>query len=151
MRKKIRHQMYTPGKSKAMKMKDDLHNMDDMCEMDDMEDMEDMCDMDDMDDMEDMCDMDDMEDMEDMCDMGDMCDMDDMNGYDKPMGSKKGMKKMKGMKGMDKGMAGMMPDCIMLAHSYVPWQYYEKAFTPSEALMKGTLFPELWGVYKIPK
>ncbi len=38
-----------------------------------------------------------------------------------------------------------------LAHAYVPWQHYNKAFTPQEALAKGTLFPELWGVYPIPK
>lgn len=40
---------------------------------------------------------------------------------------------------------------LMLAHAFVPWQYYDKAFTPQEALMKGTLFPELWGVYPIPE
>ncbi|MBP2627441.1 MAG: Spore coat protein CotJA [Firmicutes bacterium] len=40
---------------------------------------------------------------------------------------------------------------MMLAHSYVPWQYYDKAFGPQEALMKGTLFPELYGVYMIPQ
>ena len=39
----------------------------------------------------------------------------------------------------------------MLAHSYVPWQFYDEAFCPQEALMRGTLFPELFGVYKIPK
>lgn len=39
----------------------------------------------------------------------------------------------------------------MLAHAYVPWQEYEQAFAPKEALAKGTLFPELWGVYPIPK
>lgn len=39
----------------------------------------------------------------------------------------------------------------LLAHSYTPWQYYKKAFSPAEALMKGTLFPELYGVYEIPK
>ena len=39
---------------------------------------------------------------------------------------------------------------MMLAHAYVPWQQYEQAFCPQEALMKGTLFPELWGVYPIP-
>lgn len=43
---------------------------------------------------------------------------------------------------------GGMP--MVLAHSYVPWQFYDKAFCPQEALMKGTLFPELWGVYPIP-
>jgi hypothetical protein len=41
--------------------------------------------------------------------------------------------------------------CEVLAHSYVPWQFYKCAFSPKEALMKGTLFPELWGVYPIPK
>lgn len=44
-----------------------------------------------------------------------------------------------------------MPECVLLAHSYVPWQIYENAFCPTEALMKGTLFPELWGVYPIPR
>ncbi|MDD4599588.1 hypothetical protein SDC9_04105 [bioreactor metagenome] len=46
---------------------------------------------------------------------------------------------------------GMMPQRMILAHAYVPWQYYDKAFSPQEALMKGTLFPELWGVYPIPE
>ncbi len=40
---------------------------------------------------------------------------------------------------------------MLLAHSYVPWQYYDKAFSPKEALMKGTLFPELYGPYIPPK
>lgn len=40
---------------------------------------------------------------------------------------------------------------MQLAHSYVPWQFYDTAFSPQEALMKGTLFPELYGVYIIPK
>ncbi|HMM22676.1 MAG TPA: spore coat associated protein CotJA [Selenomonadales bacterium] len=47
-----------------------------------------------------------------------------------------------------------MHDCsrhMMLAHAYVPWQVYKQAFCPPEALMKGTLFPELWGVYPIPE
>lgn len=39
---------------------------------------------------------------------------------------------------------------MQLAHSYVPWQFYNKAFSPHEALMKGTLFPELYGAYPIP-
>ena len=43
------------------------------------------------------------------------------------------------------------PDCILLAHAYVPWQVYNQAFCPREALMKGTLFPELFGVYPIPQ
>lgn len=44
-----------------------------------------------------------------------------------------------------------MPECMLLAHAYVPWQTYCQAFCPREALMKGTLFPELWGVYPIPE
>ena len=40
---------------------------------------------------------------------------------------------------------------MMLAHSYVPWQNYTRAFSPQEALMKGTLFPELYGPYMPPK
>ena len=40
---------------------------------------------------------------------------------------------------------------MKLAHSYVQWQSYDKAFSPCEALMKGTFFPKLYGVYKIPK
>jgi len=40
---------------------------------------------------------------------------------------------------------------MKLAHAYVPWQHYDEAFNPHEALMKGTLFPELYGVYAIPK
>lgn len=44
-------------------------------------------------------------------------------------------------------------DCkeMKLAHAYVPWQHYKQAFSPREALQKGTLFPELYGVYKIPQ
>ena len=83
--------------------------------------MEDMC-------METACDCDmhdegDMEDMEDMCSSEDLCGMNDMHAHTR----------------------------FKLAHAYVPWQCYDKAFSPKEALMKGTLFPELWGVYKIPR
>lgn len=42
-------------------------------------------------------------------------------------------------------------NAMLLAHSYVPWQSYNAAFGPQEALMKGTLFPELYGVYMPPK
>jgi len=71
-----------------------------------------------------------------------------------------------GMEKMPMPMEKMMPmeeglpeECLceapvpgkVLAHSYVPWQIYQQAFSPKEALMKGTLFPELWGVYPIPK
>lgn len=40
---------------------------------------------------------------------------------------------------------------LQLAHAYVLWQYYDTAFSPQEALMKGTLFPELYGPYRVPK
>jgi hypothetical protein len=40
---------------------------------------------------------------------------------------------------------------MMLAHAYVPWQRYDEAFSPQEALKKGTLFPNLYGVYPVPK
>lgn len=46
---------------------------------------------------------------------------------------------------------GSMPEQVILAHSYVPWQFYVKAYSPQEALMRGTLFPELFGVYPIPR
>jgi hypothetical protein len=109
VRKKTRHQMYSKlGKNNVMKMQEELHDMDDMCDMEE-----------------------DMDDMEEMVSKKSCC-----------MGS---------MEGMNKDMCNNFPECIQLAHSYVPWQTYEKAFTPPEALMKGTLFPELWGVYKIPK
>lgn len=39
----------------------------------------------------------------------------------------------------------------LLAHSYTPWQFYKKAFSPAAASAKGTLFPELFGVYGIPR
>lgn len=42
-------------------------------------------------------------------------------------------------------------NCVMLAHAYVPWQVYSRAYSPREALTKGTIFPDLWGVYRIPK
>lgn len=55
------------------------------------------------------------------------------------------------MSEMDDEMMMMhMHNNMILAHAYVPWQVYDKAFCPSEALMKGTLFPELYGVYKVP-
>ncbi len=46
---------------------------------------------------------------------------------------------------------GMSQESMQLAHAYVPWQYYEAAFSPQEALMKGTLFPELYGLYMPPR
>lgn len=87
---------------------------------------------------------------EEFHDMDDMCDMDDMDDDMEDMVCEK-PGYMGCMKDMDKDMCGNFPECIQLAHAYVPWQMYEKAFTPPEALMKGTLFPELWGVYRIPK
>ena len=52
---------------------------------------------------------------------------------------------------MDNSMMSQNCMPMMLAHAYVPWQFYENAFCPQEALMKGTLFPELWGAYPIPE
>ncbi|WP_238528235.1 spore coat associated protein CotJA [Acetonema longum] len=43
-----------------------------------------------------------------------------------------------------------IPSPVLLAHAYVPWQCYTKAFSPQEALKKGTLFPELYGPYQPP-
>lgn len=42
-------------------------------------------------------------------------------------------------------------DCckLPLAEAYVPFQYYDKSYTPMEALKKGTLFPELYRPYEI--
>lgn len=54
------------------------------------------------------------------------------------------------MEEIDTEMMIHMHNDMVLAHAYVPWQFYERAFCPSEALMKGTLFPELYGVYKVP-
>lgn len=36
------------------------------------------------------------------------------------------------------------PPPFRLAHAYVPWQCYNVAYSPAEALCKGTLFPELY-------
>lgn len=36
-----------------------------------------------------------------------------------------------------------------LARAYVPFQIMNQIFSPSEALRKGTLFPELYQPYKI--
>lgn len=83
--------------------------------------------------MEDMCDMEDIEPEMEECDLAD----------DPPVEDEEVTKR--------KTICGNVPECIMLAHAYVPWQCYEDAFSPSEALMRGTLFPELWGVYRIPK
>ncbi len=58
---------------------------------------------------------------------------------------------MMGMEKMPMGEGYPMPMNMVLAHSYVPWQCYDRAFSPREALMHGTLFPELFGVYPIPE
>jgi len=39
------------------------------------------------------------------------------------------------------------PPRMRLATAYVPWQRYGRTFTPREALMKGTLFPDLYQPY----
>jgi len=36
---------------------------------------------------------------------------------------------------------------MKLAQAYVPWQTFDKTFSPKEALQKGTLFPELYRPY----
>lgn len=36
---------------------------------------------------------------------------------------------------------------VGLAQAYVLWQRYGKVYSPSEALEKGTLFPELYSPY----
>ncbi len=36
-----------------------------------------------------------------------------------------------------------------LARAYIPFQIMNQVFTPSEALKKGTLFPELYRPYKV--
>ncbi|MBM7614459.1 spore coat associated protein CotJA [Alkaliphilus hydrothermalis] len=40
-----------------------------------------------------------------------------------------------------------MPACPQYANAYVPYQYYCQSFPLPEALMKGTLFPELYKPY----
>lgn len=56
---------------------------------------------------------------------------------------------------MSHGMLPVMPEEIVYARAYVPFQYYHNAFSHQEALMKGTLFPELyqpeWFIKPIPK
>lgn len=40
-----------------------------------------------------------------------------------------------------------MPPKLRLATAYVPWQRYGRLFSPREALMRGTLFPDLYQPY----
>lgn len=63
---------------------------------------------------------------------------------------RKHYKKGKSMEEMEDVMPMPMHNNMILAHAYVLWQCYDRAFCPSDALMKGTLFPELYGVYKVP-
>lgn len=148
MKHKTRGQYTNPGKNKVMKMNKTIHDMDDM------DDMDDACEME----------MDAMADVDDACEMEEEINDRPVNKANKPCGYDSCAKEMKDIdedlcedideeidEEMDEDMCDRMPDCILLAHSYVPWQIYEKAFTPPEALRKGTLFPELWGVYPIPK
>jgi hypothetical protein len=37
---------------------------------------------------------------------------------------------------------------MKLAHAYVPYQFLRDTYSPREALMKGTLFPELYMPYR---
>lgn len=39
------------------------------------------------------------------------------------------------------------PSKMRLATAYVPWQCYGRLFSPREALMRGTLFPDLYQPY----
>lgn len=40
-----------------------------------------------------------------------------------------------------------MPMYVMMARAYVPYQTYMQAYPLTEAIMKGTLFPELYQPY----
>ncbi|NLL67500.1 MAG: spore coat associated protein CotJA [Clostridiaceae bacterium] len=40
-------------------------------------------------------------------------------------------------------MIPVMPVRPQLAQAYIPYQLYNKIFSPQEALKKGTIFPEL--------
>lgn len=46
-------------------------------------------------------------------------------------------------------MIGMTPkvDALRLARAYVPFQVMDKIFEPWKALMRGTIFPELYDPY----
>lgn len=52
-------------------------------------------------------------------------------------------------------MMPVMPANIVFARAYVPFQCYTQAYSPQEALMRGTLFPELdqpqWFIKPTPK
>lgn len=40
------------------------------------------------------------------------------------------------------------PPKMHLARAYVPWQRFGRTYSPREALMRGTLFPELFWPYE---
>lgn len=40
------------------------------------------------------------------------------------------------------------PPHMQLARAYVPWQIFGRTYPPGEALMRGTLFPDLYWPYK---
>ncbi len=40
-----------------------------------------------------------------------------------------------------------MPACVKYANAYIPYQCYVQAYPLPEALMRGTLFPELYQPY----
>ncbi|HLV08578.1 MAG TPA: spore coat associated protein CotJA [Halanaerobiales bacterium] len=40
------------------------------------------------------------------------------------------------------------PDRMKLAHAYIPYQEFREAYSPEQALRRGTLFPELWMPYQ---
>ena len=39
------------------------------------------------------------------------------------------------------------PEGLELARAYIPYQQYTKAWSPEEALERGTMFPELYRPY----
>lgn len=53
--------------------------------------------------------------------------------------------------GCDTAIEPQCPSNLMFAHTVIPVQNYTKAYTPDVAIKKGTLFPELWCVYPVPK
>lgn len=42
---------------------------------------------------------------------------------------------------------GKLPPYMKMAHAYVPYQFLRETFRPTEALKKGTIFPDLYQPY----
>ena len=47
----------------------------------------------------------------------------------------------------EKAARPIFPEGIELARAYIPFQVYTRSFSPEEALVKGTMFPELYRPY----